>query len=88
MMDELRDYRFYNEDMIHPNAMAVNYIWDKFKQVWLSTESIAMMDEIDAIQKGMLHKPFNANSKAHQDFLQKLEVKKNRIQAKFPFITF
>ncbi|MCH7524300.1 MAG: GSCFA domain-containing protein, partial [Bacteroidetes bacterium] len=88
MMDELRDYRFYAEDMIHPNKTAINYIWKKFQQVWISSEAIQTMDDVNTIQKGMLHKPFNPNSKLHQQFLQDLEDKKTQIKKQFPHITF
>lgn len=88
MMDELRDYRFYAEDMIHPNKTAINYIWKKFQQVWISSEAIQTMDDVNTIQKGMLHKPFNQNSKLHQQFLQDLESKKTQIKKEFPHITF
>lgn len=88
MMDELRDYRFYTEDMIHPNETAINYIWEKFQQVWISDKSLFTMEEIDGIQKGFLHKPFNPNSSKHKEFLQKLEVKKVKLQSQFPHIVF
>ena len=88
MMDELRDYRFYKEDMIHPNQLAINYIWDKFKTVWISDESFKVMGEVGVIQKGLQHKSFNAQSKSHQEFLQKLEIKKTHIQSQFPNIIF
>lgn len=88
MMDELRDYRFYTEDMIHPNQIAINYIWERFKFVWISDVSFKIMDEVDSIQKGLQHKPFNPNSVAHQNFLQNLEAKKNRLQSLFPNIVF
>lgn len=88
MMDELRDYRFYAEDMIHPNKTAVNYIWDKFIDTWFSKESKSIMKEIDTIQKGILHKPFNHESEQHQKFLQTLEQKKSSLQKRLPFINF
>ncbi|ULC59170.1 GSCFA domain-containing protein [Flaviramulus sp. BrNp1-15] len=88
MMDELRDYRFYSEDMIHPNETAINYIWEKFKQVWLNEKASKTMDEVDVIQKGIKHKPFNPNSEAHQKFLQKLEEKKEFLKKSYSHITF
>lgn len=88
MMDELRDYRFYEEDMIHPNNTAINYIWDKFIKGWISEQALKTMDEVDVIQKGLLHKPFNPESKAHQLFLQNLETKKIELQKKFLYINF
>lgn len=88
MMDELRDYRFYAEDMIHPNQTAINYIWEKFKEVWISPEVSKTIDDIDTIQKGLKHKPFNPNSEAHQLFLQKLNEKQKNLQSIFPHILF
>src|SRR5690606_10731400 len=88
MMDELRDYRFYAEDMLHPNQTAVNYIWGKFQEVWVSSEAIKTMKVVDEVQKGLQHKPFNTNSEAHQKFLQTLEEKQLQLQKSHPQINF
>jgi len=88
MMDELRDYRFYAEDMIHPNNTAINYIWGKFIDTWFSEETKLTMKEIDEIQKGILHRPFHEDSEPHQQFLLKLEQKKSSLKERLPFINF
>ncbi len=88
MMDELRDYRFYAEDMIHPSNIAINYIWEKFQQIWIASEASIIMNEVEQIQKGLLHKPFNPDSKLHQKFLQLLEARKTQLQKLFAHITF
>lgn len=88
MLDELRDYRFYKSDMLHPNALAIEYIWQKFQKVWIAHEALDTMVEIDAIQKGLQHKPFNANSNAHQGFLRQLAKRKLEIQTRFKHINF
>ncbi|WGH74288.1 GSCFA domain-containing protein [Tenacibaculum tangerinum] len=88
MMDELRNYRFYNEDMVHPNNVAINYIWEKFKDVWVTEDSYQTMQEVETIQKGLLHKPFNPNSEAHQRFLNNLQQKKETLLQAFPFMSF
>lgn len=88
MMDELRDYRFYKEDMIHPNSTAINYIWERFKSVWVDNNASEIMLEVDVIQKGLLHKPFNANSEAHQKFLQNLKMRITKLQNQFPHVVF
>ncbi|WP_417886465.1 GSCFA domain-containing protein [Zunongwangia sp.] len=75
MMDELRDYRFYADDMVHPSGMAINYIWEKFKGAWVNNKTTNLLTEIDAIQKGLNHRPFNENSQSHQKFLKKLHQK-------------
>ncbi len=88
MMDELRDYRFYAEDMVHPNQLGIDYIWEKFQQVWIASEAKETMKTVDAIQKGMQHRPFNPNSEQHQAFLQQLEEKKTRLKEKYSHIMF
>ena len=88
MMDELRDYRFYAEDMIHPNATAINYIWEVFREIWVSEKAFHTMQEVDAIQKGLQHKSFNENSEAHQDFLQKLNNRIEQLKEEFNKISF
>ncbi len=75
MMDDLRDYRFYNYDMIHPNETAINYIWENFKSTWIHQDSNKIMEQVDTIQKGLAHKPFNANSEQYQSFLKGLKLK-------------
>ncbi len=88
MMDELRDYRFYAEDMIHPNQTAINYIWEKFTDSWFSDKSKETMEEVSTIQNGINHKPFNPNSNRHQQFLEGLKNKIARLQEEHSFINF
>lgn len=88
MMDELRDYRFYKADMVHPNQLAIDYIWEKFKYVWISEEIYQIMNEVETIQKGLNHKPFNHNSEQHQQFLESLNEKITHLQQKHPFMEF
>lgn len=75
MMDDLRDYRFYGSDMVHPNETAVDYIWEHFKHVWINENTVSMMKEIETIQKGLAHKPFNPGSEQHKAFLSDLQQK-------------
>lgn len=88
LMDELRDYRFYADDMLHPNTTAVNYIWEKFSHVWIDSEAYKTMEAVDSIQKRLQHKPFNQDSEAHQQFVKTLEAGKTVLQNQFPHITF
>ena len=88
MMDELRDYRFYDDDMVHPNTTAVNYIWEKFQEVWITREASKTMDKVNEIQKGLCHRPFHPNSKAHRQFLQNLKAKQQQLQELFSHIRF
>ena len=88
MLDDLRDYRFYNSDMIHPNETAIDYIWDLFGSSWISESSIKLMTEIDEIQRSLAHRPFDAASQGHQNFLLALDAKINKLQLRHPQITF
>jgi lysophospholipase L1-like esterase len=88
MMDELRDYRFYGTDMVHPNPLAVDYIWEKFKLVWISESAYSVMDEVESVQKGLLHRPFNPDSEAHQKFKTSLRTKITYLQERYPFMKF
>ena len=88
MMDELRDYRFYGEDLLHPSSMAIDYIWQRFRATAISETVSSTLDDIDGIQKSLLHKPFNPTSESHQKFVTKLQEKIAQVQARFPFIQF
>lgn len=88
MMDELRDYRFYSEDMLHPNKTAIEIIWQKFSKVWVSSETEIFQRQIASIQTGMLHKSFHPKSEEHLQFIEKLQQKIFKLQEKFPHIKF
>ena len=88
MMDELRDYRFYAEDMLHPNQTAIDYIWIQFFENYVSESVFGLMNEICSIQKGLQHRPFNPNTESHQKFLNQLDLKIKAIKNQYPFIKF
>lgn len=75
MMDDLRDYRFYKDDMIHPNATAVNYIFEKFGNAYFSEETMDFIEENFKIGQALNHRPTSENSTAHQNFMSKLNEK-------------
>ena len=88
MMDELRDYRYYKEDLIHPNQTAIAIIWNAFTGSWICPETAALQKKIATIQSGLLHTPFNENSKAHIHFKKELEVQISQVQKALPWATF
>ena len=88
MMDELRDYRFYAKDMVHPNEMAIDYIWEKFRNTWISDNAIEVMDKVDEVQSGLQHRPFNPSSEQHQKFLKSIQEKIAYIKKDYPFMDF
>ena len=88
MMDELRDYRFYAEDMLHPSQTAVDYIWIQFFENYISESQFGLMNDICSIQKGLKHRPFNPKTESHQKFIADLKTKMTTIEKKLPFISF
>jgi GSCFA family protein len=88
MMDELRDYRFYAEDMLHPNQVAIDYIWNRFSEAYCAEPTFAIMEEVGAIQKALQHRPFNPDSASHQKFLSNLAQKISILQNQFSHISF
>jgi hypothetical protein len=88
MMDELRDYRFYAEDMIHPSQVAIDYIWEQFKKSTIADTAYDTMEIVESIQKSMQHRPFNPNSESHKKFESKLKEKITKLVAQYSFMKF
>ena len=78
MNDELRDYRFYNEDMLHPTSQAVEYIWERFAETYFHADVFTMMREWKPIKEALHHKPFNPESEDYQAFMA---LTKEKLQA-------
>lgn len=85
MMDELRDYRFYADDMLHPSLQAVEYIWERFTETMFSRETQAILKEWKDIQKAINHKPFQPKSEAYKHFISQTLLKMERLNEKFPY---
>ena len=88
MMDDLRDYRFYASDMLHPSEQAINYIWSEFRKSSIDHESNKWIDQIEKMNAAMKHRPFNPSSSAHKVFCRKQIVALERLRAQLPFLDF
>lgn len=88
MMDELRDYRFYAEDMLHPNQIAIDYIWVKFFENYVKEEEFTWMQKVCDVQKAIHHRPFNPDSQSHQKFLHNMNQKIDTLVQLYPFMKF
>ncbi|QSS97671.1 GSCFA domain-containing protein [Psychroflexus sp. ALD_RP9] len=88
LVDELRDYRFYNADLAHPSSSAIKFIWEKFKSVYINQSTLEIMNQVEVVQKGLHHKAFNPQSEAHQKFMANLEVKISKLKQRFPHMNF
>jgi len=88
VIDDLRDYRFYAEDMVHPNYAATNYVWEKFVAACIDAPAQQLMQQINEINAAINHKPFNPSSAAHQKFIQTNLGKIKELQAGHPYLDF
>jgi len=86
VVDELRDYRFYADDMLHPSSMAVNYLWESFGNCYFSKETKQIMKEWGEISKALQHKPFHPGSEQHKYFLSQSVLKIKQLKEKCPFL--
>lgn len=88
MQDEMRDYRFYAQDLIHPNVTAIELLWERFKDVWIASETENVQKEVDAIQKGLQHRPFHQDGAAYEAFQKNLQKKILQLEQRVPGLKF
>ncbi|MFW5699978.1 MAG: GSCFA domain-containing protein [Bacteroidota bacterium] len=88
MLDDLRDYRFYEADMIHPNEQAIDYIWQKFSHVFFNSNTQSLMKEVQKIRQAASHRPFNPNTEVHQAFLRNQLQKIKNLQNEYGNLDF
>lgn len=86
MLDELRDYRFYAADMIHPSEVAVDYIWSRFGDSFFSKETFSLLKQVENIRKALEHRPFSPQGEKYKQFLTQTLLKMERIHEKSPYI--
>lgn len=84
MMDELRDYRYYADDLVHPSALAVDFIWEKFAESRIATDTQTLFPAIDKIQRGLRHRPFNADTNAYRKFISELKNQAKILEQQVP----
>jgi hypothetical protein len=88
VMDELRDYRFYAEDMIHPNEQAVQYIWERFSETYFSEETMRTINAVSKLTSALQHRPFNPESESYKKFLSTTYSQMKSFCEKNPNIDF
>lgn len=82
--DELRDYRFYKQDMIHPSEQAVEYIWERLVDTYFSDSAKQYLEEWRPLKEALGHRPFNADSEEYRLFMQKTQEKIAAMSKKYP----
>ena len=85
VMDELRDYRFYATDMLHPSQQAVDYIWERLTEWCFSHEAIAFMDEWKPIKQALTHRPFNPESEEYLRFMEQTHERLAAFKKKYNY---
>jgi len=88
MMDELRDYRFYAEDLFHPSDTAIQYIWERFTETYMNKQTHQLMKEINQIRKAINHRPLNPKSESYKQFIAQTLIQIERLNEKMPYICF
>jgi hypothetical protein len=86
VIDDLRDYRFYAEDLVHPNYAATTYVWEKFVSSYMTSETQIIMKQVAELQLAMNHKPFFEGSSEHQKFLHNCLDKTEQLQRQCPYL--
>ena len=81
--DELRDYRFYREDMIHPTDQAVAYIWERFAETFFSKRTFDFLEEWKPVKAALAHRPFNPDGEEYQEFMRRTEEKIRLLESRY-----
>jgi len=88
VMDDLRDYRFYEKDMLHPNEQAIDYIWEQFCKTYFEENTIQLNRQIQQIVTASQHRPFHPTSNEHKKFVAKQIQKINQLKEQYDFLDF
>lgn len=81
--DELRDYRFYREDMLHPTDQAVEYIWQRFGETFFSKQTVKFLEEWRPIKAALAHRPFNPEAEEYKKFLEKAKEEERELMERY-----
>lgn len=88
VMDDLRDYRFFTEDLVHPNAQAIQYVWEKLISTAFDDEAQGLYPQIKQLYTEKQHRPFNTDTQAYQKFLSAHTAKIQKLKTEYPFINW
>ena len=88
LMDDLRDYRFYGPDMVHPSDTAVSYIWEHFSRAFFAAETQDLIQKMEKINTAAAHRPFNPDTAQHRAFQAAQLTAIEKLEALFPGLDF
>ena len=86
LLDELRDYRFYGEDMLHPSAQAINFIWQRLSAEWMTDEVRTYLTRWDALQRSLAHRPLHPESPEYEAFREHTQEQLAQFENDYPHL--
>ncbi len=88
LLDDLRDYRFYDSDMLHPNPQAIEYIWQHFGSTFFDAPTLQLLQNISAVQTATAHRPFQTETTDYQEFIKNTQQKIADLELQYPTLDF
>ena len=88
LLDELRDYRFYADDLLHPSPLAIDYIAERFAQTYFDQQTQKARQAWGKLRKAIAHRPLQPESEAYRQFITQTLLKLEQLKAKMPFFDF
>lgn len=82
--DELRDYRFYKEDMLHPSEQAVEYIWERFSDTFFDKSAKLFLEKWRPIKEALAHRPFNPDGEEYKEFMRRTMIRLEELKREYP----
>ncbi|MBA3899970.1 MAG: GSCFA domain-containing protein [Bacteroidetes bacterium] len=86
VIDDLRDYRFFKEDLVHPNQQAIEYVWGKFESACIDSDSLKILEQLKQIIKAKEHRPLHPESIEHQAFRKQNFEQARQLMEKYPYL--
>lgn len=85
-MDDLRDYRYYTDDMLHPSSLGVNYVWEKFIENLMDKETMKIIAEVEKLNKAISHRVIDKESESYRIFIAQISDKIKNLEFKYPYL--
>lgn len=85
-MDDLRDYRYYANDMLHPSQFGVNYVWEKFTESLMDKKTLEIIEVVENLNKAVSHRVIDKDSESYQKFIKQISDKIKDLEFKYPYL--
>lgn len=88
VIDELRDYRFFDKDLVHPNTLAIEYVWERFAAGAMDEQTQAFVKEVGVLHSALQHRPLHPGTDAYAKFKEQTAARLKQLQEKYPGVSF